>query len=64
VFDALLSRRVYKPAFPLEQAVQIMSDGRGVQFDGEIVDLLLGHLDEAAAIQAQYPDVVVSLGHA
>jgi putative two-component system response regulator len=64
VFDALLSRRVYKPAFPMEQAVQIMSDGRGVQFDADIVDLLLAHLDEAAAIQAQYPDVEVSLGHA
>jgi putative two-component system response regulator len=63
VFDALLSRRVYKPAFPLEQAVQIMADGRGTQFDGDIVDLLLAHLDDAAAIQEQYPDVVVSLGH-
>jgi len=64
VFDALLSRRVYKPAFPLEQALQIMADGRGAQFDADIVDLLLAHLDEAVAIQEQYPDVVVPLGHA
>jgi putative two-component system response regulator len=64
VFDALLSRRVYKPAFPLEQAVQIMSDGRGVQFDGDIVDLLLLHIDEAVVIMEQYPDVVTPLGHA
>jgi putative two-component system response regulator len=64
VFDALLSRRVYKPAFPLEQAVQIMSDGRGAQFDGDIVDLLLTHIDQAVVIHEQYPDVVVALGHA
>ena len=64
VFDALMSRRVYKPAFPIEQALQIMSDGRGVQFDGDIVDLLLTHIDDVLAIQAQYPDVVVALGHA
>jgi putative two-component system response regulator len=64
VFDALLSRRVYKPAFPLEQALQIMKDGRGAQFDADIVELLFAHIEEAVAIQEQYPDVVVPLGHA
>ena len=56
VFDALVSRRVYKPPFPLERAVEIIVDGRGTQFDGSVVDVLIDHIDEVVAIQEQYPD--------
>ena len=56
VFDALVSRRVYKPAFPIERALEIMSAGRGTQFDGDVVEILLGCMDEALAIRDQYPD--------
>ncbi|MDQ4132681.1 MAG: response regulator [Actinomycetota bacterium] len=57
VFDAIVSRRVYKPALPLETALQMLSDGRGTQFDGDIVDILLERVDEVEAIQEQYPDM-------
>jgi putative two-component system response regulator len=51
VFDALLTDRCYRPALPLDEAVAVMSEGRGTQFDPGIVDALLDHLDEALAIR-------------
>lgn len=51
VFDALLTDRSYRPAFPLAQAVGVMRDGRGSQFDPEIVDALLDNLEEALAVR-------------
>lgn len=41
VYDALISRRVYKPAFPHEEAVRIIRDGRGRHFDPDITDAFL-----------------------
>jgi PAS domain S-box-containing protein len=47
VFDALLSDRSYRPALSVDEAVAVIRKGRGTHFDPQIVDLLLGHLDEA-----------------
>src|SRR4029077_17592368 len=41
VFDALLSDRCYRPAMPLEKAVELMGEGRGTYFHPPVVDLLL-----------------------
>jgi len=41
VYDALITRRVYKPPLSHNQAVDIIRDGRGTSFDPEIVDLFL-----------------------
>ena len=38
VYDALISRRVYKKAFSSEQAETIIMEGRGTQFDPDLVD--------------------------
>jgi putative two-component system response regulator len=38
VYDALICRRVYKPPFPHEQAVQLILHGRGTHFDPDITD--------------------------
>jgi putative two-component system response regulator len=38
VYDALISKRVYKPPFPHEKAVQIIVEGRGTHFDPDLVD--------------------------
>ena len=37
VYDALISERPYKKAFSPEQAVQIIKEGRGTQFDPSLV---------------------------
>ena len=33
VFDALSTKRAYKPAFPLEKCFSILQEGRGTHFD-------------------------------
>ena len=38
VYDALISRRVYKPAFSHQQALEIMRKGRGSHFDPDVLD--------------------------
>jgi putative two-component system response regulator len=38
VYDALISKRVYKPPFSHEKAVQIILEGKGQHFDPELVD--------------------------
>ena len=39
VYDALVEERPYKKAFPHEEAVRIMLEGRGSQFDPVLADL-------------------------
>ncbi len=56
VFDALSSDRVYKKAFPLGQAIDIMREGRGAHFDAKLLDLFLDSMDEVLAIREQYAD--------
>ena len=38
VYDALLSKRVYKPAFTDEESIQMIAEGKGTQFDPVLVD--------------------------
>ncbi len=38
VYDALISKRVYKPPLPHEKAVQIILEGKGRHFDPDLVD--------------------------
>ena len=46
VFDALTSPRVYKPAFPLSQAVKMIEEGKGIQFDPKCVEALTDAIPE------------------
>jgi diguanylate cyclase (GGDEF)-like protein/PAS domain S-box-containing protein len=55
VFDALLSDRAYRPAFSVTDAVSLLAEGRGTQFDPRVLDLLLDHLDEALALRDVAP---------
>ena len=41
VYDALISSRVYKPAFTHKRACEIIAGGRGTQFDPDITDQFL-----------------------
>ena len=56
VYDALISRRIYKEGMPHEQAVAIMVEGRGRHFDPDMVDAFLDLQDEFRAIAAAYAD--------
>jgi putative two-component system response regulator len=41
VYDALISERPYKKAFPHEEAVRIIEEGKGTYFDPNLVDVFL-----------------------
>jgi len=41
VYDALVSERPYKRAFSREEAVKILIDGKGTQFDPVLIDLFM-----------------------
>jgi PAS domain S-box-containing protein len=51
VFDALLSDRPYRPALSIEEAITLIRGGRGTQFDPEVVDVLLEHIEDAIALR-------------
>lgn len=54
VFDALTSDRVYKKAFTVEKAVEIMEEGSGTHFDADLLGLFLASLPEIKLIKAHY----------
>jgi len=56
VFDALISRRVYKPPFSLEEATAIITEGRGRHFDPELVDAFVERREEFFAIARRHAD--------
>ena len=57
VFDALVSPRCYKPAWPAERAVALITEEAGRHFDPELVDCFIGLLDTLDMIYARYPDI-------
>jgi putative two-component system response regulator len=56
VYDALISRRAYKPAFTHQQALEIMRDGRGSHFDPDVLDAFFAVEARFAEIAAQFSD--------
>ncbi|WP_096701418.1 two-component system response regulator [Magnetospirillum sp. 15-1] len=56
VYDALISRRVYKEGMPHEKAVEIIREGAGSHFDPDIVDAFLALQDEFRAIAGRFAD--------
>jgi putative two-component system response regulator len=56
VYDALISRRIYKDGMSPEAAAQIISQGSGSHFDADVVAAFLAHEDEFRAIAAKYAD--------
>ena len=56
VFDALISRRHYKNAFPIDRALQIIGEGRGQHFDPDVVDAFMAQVDRFTAIAYRYVD--------
>ena len=56
VFDALVSRRVYKAPMPIAEVRQIILDGRGRHFDPDIVDAFLVCEPDFSAIARRLAD--------
>ena len=56
VFDALTSDRVYRPAFPVGLAVDMMEEQRGRHFDPALLDALLGTFEEIDRVRRIHAD--------
>ena len=56
VYDALVSKRIYKAAFTHGQAKKIILEGRGTQFDPDIVDAFIKRESEFFRIMEQFKD--------
>lgn len=56
VYDALISRRVYKAPLSHAESVDILRQGRGSHFDPDILDAFLALQDEFRRIAARFAD--------
>ncbi|MYM21372.1 response regulator [Duganella sp. FT135W] len=56
VYDALISRRVYKDGMPHEKAVDIIREGRGTHFDPDVCDAFMANVQAFKEIAARFAD--------
>ncbi len=56
VYDALVSKRVYKAPIPHARAVAIIAEGRGSHFDPDVVDAFLEAQDACRQAALQFAD--------
>lgn len=56
VYDALSSRRCYKPAFPEDQVVTIVKNQTGRHFDPEVIEAFWSGFDRIREIHCRYAD--------
>lgn len=54
VYDALISRRAYKEAWPEERAIEYLEAESGARFDPRLVTLFLGMIDVVRSIHRKY----------
>jgi len=56
VYDALASKRCYKPSYPPEETLNILKSGSGTQFQSEIVDCLVEIYDQFEELEQSMKD--------
>lgn len=56
IYDALVSKRVYKKSWTHDEAVNEILSKKGSHFDPEVVDAFMSELDSFKAISEQYQD--------
>jgi len=62
VYDALTSKRVYKPAYDHETARSLILGDRGALFDPDIVEAFLRREEDFLAIRRQYEELAAGDG--
>jgi len=56
VFDALTMARPYKKAWSIEDAVKLINDEKGKQFDPALVDIFNQVLEQLLAVREEFSD--------
>ena len=54
VYDALMTKRVYKEAWPFPEVIKCIGEERGKHFDPDIVDAFMDRLEEIHNISKKY----------
>lgn len=54
IYDALLSKRVYKPAFTYEEARNLIAESSGERFDPVMTQVFLDHIDEFEEVHREF----------
>ncbi|MEO5378240.1 MAG: two-component system response regulator [Magnetococcus sp. DMHC-6] len=62
VYDALISRRIYKSGMSHEQAVEILVAGKGSHFDPDVVEAFLSIQEQFQETSKQFVDSDAELG--
>jgi putative two-component system response regulator len=57
VFDALSSKRCYKPPFPLEKVLDIIKTDTGTHFDPKVTEAFFRGFDEIMTVYEQHKEV-------
>ena len=57
VYDALLSKRVYKEAWTEEDTFKVLKENAGSQFDPTVIDVFFAAVEAMRSIREQYPDL-------
>ncbi len=58
VYDALTTKRIYKPAFTHDTAVSMIRDDSGKHFDPDVVDAFLQNVAKFFAIHEHFEDTI------
>jgi HD-GYP domain-containing protein (c-di-GMP phosphodiesterase class II) len=56
VYDALISKRIYKPAFSHKKSMEIILEGSGKHFDPDVIDALTAREEDFKEIARIYKD--------
>ncbi len=56
VYDALISKRIYKPPYTHQKAVEIITESKGTHFDPDIVEAFLEIKEDFRQIALKYAD--------
>ena len=56
VYDALISKRVYKPPFPHKKAVEIIEEGKSTHFDEDFVECFLNINEKFRSVALEFAD--------
>lgn len=59
VFDAMISRRVYKEPISMEETRAYIQAGSGSHFDPQVVEVFVANFDRFVDIAHRYPDALV-----
>jgi putative two-component system response regulator len=54
VFDALTNDRVYRPAFTIDEAIDVMARGRARHFDPGLLDAFLDSMDAVLDLRERH----------